>query len=276
MDWLRLLDAEKFLLFTLVLTRVSGLFVTAPVFGTTEAPPIVRALLSFTLAMLVMPTQWGAGLAMPGGLGQYVLVVGAELLVGMCLGMGLAVLLSGMQMAGELISRIGGLSLSDIFDPTFGDNVPLFSKLLTLVSTAVFMLIGGHRLVLGGLLDTFRTIPPGGCLAAVLGHSPGGDGNLLPSLADMFVVLISQAFSLGLRASIPIVTAILLATLVLGLIGRTLPQLNILVLGFGLNAMLTFAILAVSLGAIVLAFQEQIEPTLRLMFETLHVPIYPM
>ena len=75
---------------------------------------------------------------------------------------------------------------------------------------------------------------------------------------------------------LPIVTAILLATLVLGLIGRTLPQLNILVLGFGLNAMLTFAILAVSLGAIVLAFQEQIEPTLRLMFETLHVPIYPM
>jgi flagellar biosynthetic protein FliR len=276
MDWLRLLDPEKFVLFTLVLTRVSGLFVTAPVFGTTEAPATVRALLSFALTLLLMPTQWGASLALPAGLGPYVLAVGAELLVGMCLGMGLVILLAGIQMAGELISRIGGLTLSDIFDPTVGDNVPLFSKLLSLISTAVFMLIGGHRVVLRGLLDTFHTIPPGGSLAMVLGHKPIGDGNLLPSLADMFVVLTTQSFSLGIRASMPIVTAVLLATLVLGLIGRTLPQLNVLVLGFGLNAMLTFGILAVSLGAMVLVFQEGIEPALRLMFETLHVPIYPM
>jgi flagellar biosynthesis protein FliR len=63
----------------------------------------------------------------------------------------------------------------------------------------------------------------------------------------------------------------LLATLVLGLISRTLPQLNVLIIGFGLNAMLTFAVLTLSLGAAVLAFHDQIEPTIDTMMKALRL-----
>ena len=69
------------------------------------------------------------------------------------------------------------------------------------------------------------------------------------------------------------VTALLLATLVLGLIGRTLPQLNVMVVGFGLNAMLTFAILALTLGAAVGVFQDQIEPALEMLLDALKSPL---
>ena len=271
MDWLHHLDAEKFLLFTLVLTRISGLFVTAPVFGTTEAPAVVRAFLAFTLALLLTPIQSSTSVPDPGNMLHYVLIVAAELMIGLCLGLGLVVFLSGIQMAGELISRIGGLTLSDIFDPASGESIPLFSRLFGLVATAVFLLIGGHRSVLGGLLDSFHTIPPGRTLAMVLGNGP-----LLHSLLDTFVSLTAESFHLGIRASIPVVTAVLLATLVLGLIGRTMPQLNVLVIGFGLNAMLTFAVLSLSLGVAVLAFRDQIEPTIALLFKTFRLPVHPM
>jgi flagellar biosynthetic protein FliR len=247
--------------------------VTAPVFGTTEAPATVRALLAFTLALLVMPVAASTSALNPASLVDFALIIAGELVVGSCLGLGLVVFLSGIQMAGELLSRIGGLTLSDIFDPASGDTIPLFSRLLGLLATAVFLLIGGHRAVLGGLLDTFRAIPPGRCVTALLG---AGSDRLLQSLLDTFVTLTHQSFELGVRASIPVVTAVLLATLVLGLIGRTLPQLNVLVIGFGLNAMITFAVFSFSLGAAVLAFRDQIEPTLQLLFNAFHLPLNPL
>ena len=92
-------------------------------------------------------------------------------------------------------------------------------------------------------------------------------------MADGFVTLVSQSFSLGIRAAAPAVTALLAATLILGLVGRTLPQLNVLSLGFGLNAMLAFAVLALSLGAAVWAFQDQIQPAMETLLDALKTPL---
>jgi flagellar biosynthesis protein FliR len=272
-----LLDVNTFVLFTLVLTRVSGLLATAPIYGTKDVPMMVRALLSFALAVLVMPTQWNVEIQYPGTMLLYLVVVGSELLIGVFLGLGITILLGGVQMAGELMSRIGGLSMSDIFDPTFDTNVPLFSRLMGLVSTAVFVGIGGHRMVMAGLLDTFATLPPAGCVARILGSSQTAgpaSPTWLGSLVETFVLLLTESFNLAIQASVPVVTAVLLATLVLGLVSRTLPQLNIMMVGFGLNSVLTFAVFSLTLGAGVLAFQDQIEPTLEALLQALRVPLH--
>jgi flagellar biosynthetic protein FliR len=267
------LNVETFLIFTLVLTRTSGLFVTAPIFGTQEAPAMIRALLSFALTLLIMPTQSGVHLSNPGSLVAFVGIVAGELVIGLILGLGIMILASGLQIAGELLSHVGGLTLSETLDPTSNTSTPLFSRFLTLISTAIFMAIGGHRVVLGGLLDTFRTIPPGQCMATLLDKANSPHPVFLQALAENFVTLVSQSFELGVRASIPIVTALLLATLVLGLIGRTLPQLNIMAVGFGLNALLTFGGMFVTLGTAIYIFRDQIDPTLQMLFQTLHIPV---
>lgn len=260
MDWLHQLDLEKFLLFTLVLTRVSGLTMTAPIYGTNEVPMQVRALLAVALALLITPSQWDVAVEYPGSAINYLVFIGSELLVGLCLGLGIVILFSGAQLAGQMIGRIGGLMLADVFDPSTEASVPIFSRLLLLVTMAVFVCIGGHRLVMAGLLDTFQTIPP-------------GSGALPQSIAETFVVLLAQSFSLGIRAAVPVVTALLLSTLVMGLISRTLPQLNILMVGFGLNAMLTFATFSLTLGAAAWVFQEQVEPALEILLDALHAPL---
>ena len=82
-----------------------------------------------------------------------------------------------------------------------------------------------------------------------------------------------MSFSLGIRVAAPVVTALLLATLVLGLIGRTLPQLNVMALGFGLNSLLAFAALGVTFGAAAWVFQGQIEPTMKTIFDALKTPL---
>ena len=249
--------AETFLLFTLVLTRVSGLTITAPIFGGKDAPARVRALLALAIALLMLPTQRHVPVTDPGTTLNYLVLLAAELMVGLCLGLGMVILFAGLQIAGELIGRLGGLMLANVFDPTMDTEVPLFSRLLFLTAMAVFVCIGGHRMLMAALLDTFAALPPGG-------------GAVPLSMADALVTLVSQSFLLGIRAALPLVTALLLSTLVLGLISRTLPQLNILMVGFGMNAMLTFAILGVTLGGAVWALQDQIEPALDIVLDAIH------
>ncbi len=260
MHWATQIDAGKVVLFTLVLSRVSGLMSSAPLLNTPESPMQFRALLSAAIALLIVPSQWNVAIPQPGSLVHLLVLVGSELVIGLCLGLGLVVLFSGIQLAGELIGRVGGLMLADVFDPASGESVPLFSRLFHLVAMAVFVLIGGHRMVMAGLLDTYQTIPPGSCGVPF-------------SLGDAFVALAAQSFALGLRAAMPAVTALLLATLVMGLISRTLPQLNIMAVGFGLNAMVAFGAVSLSLGAAVWVFQEQMEPALEILLDALHAPL---
>jgi flagellar biosynthetic protein FliR len=260
MDWLNYLNTDKFILFTLVLTRVSGLTVTAPIYGGKDVPMRVRALLSLALALLMMPSQWHAATPYLGTTLNYLVFIGCELTVGMFLGLGVTVLLSGMELAGEMIGHTGGLMLAETYDPGADINTPIISRLLWFVSLSIFVCIGGHRLMIAGLLDTFETIPVGGRVFS-------------QSLADAFVTLVSQSFALGIRVAAPALVALLLGTLVLGLISRTVPQLNILILGFGLNSLLIFAALALTLGGVAWTFQEQIEPALETLLDALKTPL---
>ena len=250
----------KFILFTLVLARVGGLTMTAPIYGTKEVPLQVRVVLAAALALLITPSQWHAAVVCPDNVVYYLVLLGGEALIGASLGLGILILMHGMTLAGQLIGQASGLMLAEVFDPALDQNVPLFSRLLFLLTVTVFVCLGGHRLVMAGLLDTFHTIPP-------------GSGGFPDSLADGFVTLVSQSFSLGVRAAAPAVTALLLATLILGLVGRTLPQVNILSVGFGVNAMLAFAALGLTLGAAVWAFQGQIQPAMETILDALHTPI---
>ncbi|HEY2881818.1 MAG TPA: flagellar biosynthetic protein FliR [Pirellulales bacterium] len=248
--------AIPFVTFTFVLARISGLVMSAPMFGSSEVPAQIRALLAFALALLVTPIQLTNAVPVPDNLMVYALGLAGELLIGLLLGLGVIILLSGVQVAGQIISQMSGLSLADVFNPAFDAEVPMISNLLHLVTLAVFVSIGGHRLLVGALLDTFAFLP--------LAHV-----QLPPSIGALMATLLSESFSLAIRGAAPAMVALLLATVVLGLISRTLPQLNILAIGFGLNAVVTFVVLAVSLGAIAWLFQEQFEPAVETIMEAI-------
>jgi flagellar biosynthetic protein FliR len=261
MDWLNQLNVEKFILFTLVLIRVSGLTMTAPIYGTREVPVRIRVIFALALALLITPSQWNVEVSYPGNTLNYLALVGGELVVGVCLGLGIMLIFYGMELAGEMIGYVGGLMLAETYDPSWDSNTPVISRLLFLVSLTIFVCIGGHRLVMAGLLDTFQTIPP-------------GSGVFSRSITDAFVTLISQSYALGIRAAAPATISLLLATLILGLISRTVPQLNVLIIGLGLNSLVIFAGLALTLGGAVWAFQEQIEPALEHLLNALNAPLH--
>lgn len=243
---------SKFAVFTLILGRIGALVMTAPVFGKQALPMQIRALLAVALSLLIVPIHVTQELPGDWNLFSYAHLMLNEVLVGLLLGVGVTILLSGVQLAGHIVSQLSGLALSDVFDPNMEAEASPLTQLFYFVALAMFVSFGGPRLVMEALLDTFVWAPPG---KAVLGEG----------FFDAVLTLLTQSFRLGIRAAAPLMAALLLATLLLGLIGRTLPQINILVVGFGINSLLTLAMLMFAIGAVVMTFQEPLVGTLEML-----------
>lgn len=247
---------DQFLLFTLVLTRVSGLFMTLPVFGAQSVPMQFRAFAAVTIALLITPSFWGSPTPDPGNLVGLFVLLGREVVLGLALGLSVNILFSGMQLAGQLIAQVSGLSLADIYSPSLDSNVPVFSQLLDATTLAVFIVIGGHRQVIDALLDTFRQMPP-------------GKADFAPTIVDALTLILSNSFLTGIRASAPVMVSLLLAVLIVGLISRTLPQLNSINLGFSLNTLVLLGTLAFSLSSAVWIFQDETKEAIELVRDAL-------
>jgi flagellar biosynthetic protein FliR len=222
---------------------------TAPIFGTQSMPRQVRALLAITISLLVTPVFLNTSLSPIESIAEYGKLLASEALIGLLLGLGINILFSGVQVAGQIVSQMSGMSLADVFSPGFEEEVSVFSQLFYFLTLSVFVAVGGHRIVTQSLLDTFTALPPG--------HAALGTG-----VIDVLTKIASQSFALGIRAAAPLLTALLLSNIVLGLISRTLPQINVIAVGFGLNALLAMGLLFLSVGAAAWAFQD---PTIDVM-----------
>jgi len=244
------------MIFTLVLARISGMLVIAPLFGTLAMPRHVRAFLAVTISLLVAPVYMNVSLPPVDGIANYAHLMANELAVGLLLGLGVNIMFSGVQVAGQIVSQMSGMSLADVFDPGFDESVSAFTTLFYYLTMAVFVAIGGHRLMMEAILDTFTWAPPG--------HASLGD-----TYVEALTGLMTQSFMLGVHAAAPILVALFLSTIVLGLVTRTLPQINIIAVGFGVNSMLTLAMLLLSMGTVAWTFQEPTIDALRTIRETL-------
>jgi len=244
------------LVLALTFTRIAGLVLTMPVFSSRAVPVRFRLLLAVLLVLLLAPLHWGPQVDWPRGTAELVVIFFREAVVGTTLGLGIAVLLTGMQLAGQLLGQLSGLSLAEVVDPTWNVPLPACARLLDLLAVTVFLLLGGHRQLLSALLQTFQWMPPGRACPA-------------SSAMTALEQVLAQSFALGLRAAAPMLAALLVATLVLGFVSRLAAPLNALSLGLGINFTLLLATLSVSLGAMAWLLQDRFEATLELLLETL-------
>ena len=260
MDWWHLIDTSRVLVYTLVLTRVSGLVIMAPILHTTDAPVQYRALLAFAFSLTIMPSQWFVEVVEPDTLPAFVIMIAAELLIGLAMGLGLYVLFAGVALAGELVGHVGGLYAAQIMDPVSGDHVPLMARAYQYLAITVFALIGGLNVLVMSLLDTFVSIPVG-----TIGFQP--------DVAYSLIVILNTSATLALRIAAPVLVATLISLFVIGLLNKTLPQLGLMTVGFGINSMVMFAVFSLTLGAGMWFFQERIGEVFEVLFAGLHTTI---
>jgi len=246
------------LAFVLVLSRIGALVVSMPFMSARETPRQVRVVLAVGAALLLTPMQDVEAIPQPRHLVDLALMMGGEAIVGLSLGVSIMVLFTGLQLAGQIAGQMSGMQLASVVDPNFNSQTPLFGRLFDLVTVAVFFITGGHRQVMQALLDTFAWMPP-------------GEAGFSRSMLDTLTACVASSFVLGLQAASPVLVALLLSILVLGLLSRTMQQLNVMSLGFSLNSMIMMLTVWVSLGAIVWIFQNEAGGLLDKFYDSLMV-----
>ena len=239
---------DHLVLGVLVMTRLSALLMAMPAVGV-GVPKRVRAFLAISLTVLVLPpvasdTPIGS-LPSIDNLIDLAIALAREGLLGLLIGATVQLIITGLQLGGEMITSTGGMQLGDAVDPTTSSSMPSVARLVGLLVTAIMLIVGGHRILLGVLLDSFQTVPAG----SVEFHE---------SMMDLVVEQLASGMAAGVRLAAPVVAALLLSNLVTGLISRTLPQINVLAIGLSINALAMLVVLAITIGSAGLVFQEEL------------------
>jgi len=238
------LHADKLLCFAVIFARLGAMMLTAPLYKCRSIPLHIRILLAFVLAILVAPFQWYAtqSLAVEGD--AFFLTLVENILIGASLGLAVMLLFSGVQIAGGLVCRSGQFATEAATEDIATPSGPLASRLLQWMALTVFVTMGGHRLLMVALLDSFQSIPVNA------DFSPAG-------LWQTIVLMVGKSFHLALRVAAPIVTALLASTLIVGLASRAVPQINAFTVGFAINIWSTLLILFFSATLLAYLFQDQ-------------------
>ena len=221
--------------FLLMLTRCSGIFMIAPFFGSLNIPVTIRAAAAFAFTLVLFPVVDGLGtVAAPPSVWAFAGSVLAELFIGWLIGFVAYVCFSAIHMAGKVMDMQVGFAVVNVMDPTSGQQIPLIGSLLYNLGIIVFLVTNGHPVIITALAESFRMVP----LAAM-------QPNL--SLTMLLVDFTNGIFVTGMKIAMPVTFAILLVNVALGILARTMPQMNIFVVGIPLQLMVGVGVLSMLL-----------------------------
>lgn len=232
--------------FALVASRVGGLIMFQPMLGALSIPGRIRAMLVLALAALVTPMV-ALDAAAPADFWLGALACAHELLLGLLLGLVVRLCFLGLQVGGMMIAQEAGLAYGQTIDPTTDYEQDFLSVFYVQLAGVVFLILGGHRVLVAAALDTFKTIP-------LLGVNLD-----LARAADLLLAAMTSGTELGLRIAAPIVLTMLLVNTVLGFLSRSMPQFNLMTVGFSIKTLVTLTLLAVALPAGMSAFVGALE-----------------
>ena len=221
--------------FALVLFRVAGLMLTAPMFSSRVIPVRFRLGMILGISAMVYPL---VAPTVPADVTLTTALVGVagEMLIGLIIGLGMSIVLVGVQLTGMLIGQQAGIALASVVDPTQGVNSTVVGQVYMITTMLIFLGIGGHRMMIAALLDTFAVVP-------LLGF--GFDEPMMYVLSELLTV----AMILTVKLFAPVFITLALTSLTLGFLGRTMPQLNILSIGFAVRTMAALSMAGLALGA---------------------------
>ncbi|MGM7701186.1 flagellar biosynthetic protein FliR [Pseudalkalibacillus sp. Hm43] len=216
--------------FLLVLVRVTGFMATVPIFSYRNIPVIHKIGLSVALSFIIVTTIQSPLIALNG---EYFLLLIKELMVGLSIGFIAAILLYALQVAGGFIDLQMGFAIANVFDPQTGIQSPLIGRYLYIFAILFLLSIDAHHMILNGIYQSYQFAPIDEWIFMF------GEGNVARLVSDTVVTMFYIAFQMA----IPVVGCLFLVDLALGIVSRTVPQVNVFIVGLPLKIFVSFFVL---------------------------------
>lgn len=244
----------NFQLFILILFRITGLFVISPIFGRNNLPVIAKIGMAVTISLVILPLKINTVYLDIENLRTLVFWSMSEFVIGIIIGLIAFIYFSLIYLAGMIIDIQMGFGMVNIMAPQTNAQMPLMGGLYNIIITLIFLAMNGHHQIIKSLVYSYEILP--------IGFNISVTENLMNYLIKIFM----DIFGLALQLSAPILISIFLANVILGVLARTMPQMNIFIVGLPLKIALGIIMITLSLRYFV--------PYSETLFKTMFQSIY--
>lgn len=222
----------------LIATRLSAMLMVAPVFSSRTVPARVKAGLVILISYISLPVVAEQGGVVPDNMVAFAVLAVKEMIIGVSFGLVAQFLFAAVQTAGALIDVTAGFAIAQTFDPGSGTSISILGRWYNMIALATFLALGGHQLLVAGVVRSFTLAPPleDPDLAAVV-------SGVLAQADDILLVVI--------QIGAPIIAALVITDVTLGIISRAVPQMNVFIVGLPLKIIVALAGTAILLPAMV-------------------------
>lgn len=224
--------ADSYELFLLVFIRASGIFLFSPLFSSQNIPNIFKTGFSLIFSLLLTLNLGIEYLGQANG--NLIVLIVKELMVGVIIGYISYVFFSVFYILGQIVDMEIGFGMVNVIDPQNKIQIPVMGNFYYILALLIFLSINGHHFIIKALVDSYKYIPIGGF-------------DIGEATTKQLVDILANTFSLGFKIASPIVVIILLTDILLGILSRTIPQMNVFVVGLPLKIIAGMLIIAATI-----------------------------
>ena len=244
MQWAQIFNETNIVGFILLFFRFAALFVATPIFSHKNIPMNVKAAMAFFFTIVFYPSMPAVSIAIT--VPSIVLAILSEFMLGLSVGVILLLAYNVITFAGGQISFMMGFSMASAIDPQSGISMPIISQFLSLMGLMILLALNLHHWMLLFIDSSLKAVPLGGFLMS-------------EDLFNYIIKATSNMFVVGFMIAFPIIALSWLADVIFGMLMKTMPQFNLLVIGFPIKIMVAFTVLIATFTATMLILKGQMQ-----------------
>ncbi|MDO8948705.1 MAG: flagellar biosynthetic protein FliR [Desulfocapsaceae bacterium] len=234
---LQLIPVHQFQIFLICTARVAGFIGAIPVYFGNQTPARIKVTLVFTISLLLFPILSPGLPTISFEPISFLLLTVNETLLGLLIGLMSRLVFTTVEFGGTIIGYQMGFAAANVFDPQHQNQVSLISQFQNVFAILIFLALDGHHIFIKTAARSYQLLPPGNLNLS---------GEAIPYLME----LTSRMFTLAVQFSAPVLVVLLLSGLILGILARVFPQLNVFLLSFPLNIGIAFIVIALTLDIV--------------------------
>lgn len=219
-----LFSVSNILLFMAIITRLTGLFMSAPIFSTYPIPMQVKVWLAALIAFILFPiVQYNTTFVVPNSVPALTVILIKEFFIGFAIGYCANILFVGVELGVNMFAIQMGLSADQALNPTSGGQSPVITQAYTYLASMLFIALGAHQWLFSAIYNSFKTLPIGYTFV------------FSPELVGQIVSITGQMFNIGLGIALPIFGVLFITDVLLGFTSKMMPQMNIFMVSLPLK-----------------------------------------